>query len=330
MITRDLPSLATPAEQSAMGGKQVCPSCGRKTFVPYLDGDREIIDQSVGICERVNSCAYHYPPRAFYEDQCRMGASVPRRRAVYKQQKSQQRPMFLNDKEFIKEHGDVFKQSVIDTYSKPNHLITFLHGLFGLEKVQQMIATYYIGTSPHWQGATVFYQIDGGGNVRRGKIMLYNPDNGKRAHECNNTVHYKYGISDKKPPQCLFGEHLLKICPKKFVAIVESEKTAIIASGVITDCIFVACGGCGNLTSAMCQALSGRNVVLFPDNGKLAEWSAKGRELRPLFKTLLIADIMERPDVLERWSLKDGDDIGDLLIACKLNIKGFDFGFKEL
>lgn len=330
MITKNLPSLATPAEQRAMGGKQVCPSCGHKTFVPYLDDRREIIDHSVGICERVNSCAYHYPPRAFYQDQRRMGASVVRPRAVYRQQRPQPRPVFLNDKGFIGKHGDVFRQSVIDTYSKPNHLITYLNGLFGADKVQQMIAAYYIGTSTHWQGATVFYQIDGGGNVHRGKIMLYNPDNGKREHGCNSTVHHKFGVSDKKPSQCLFGEHLLDKYPDKFVAIVESEKTALIASGVITDCIFLACGGCGNLTTAMCRALSDRNVVLFPDNGKLAEWSTKGRVLRPMFKTLLIADIMERPEILEHWALNDGDDIGDLLIACQLNINGFDFGFKEL
>ena len=73
-----------------------------------------------------------------------------------------------------------------------------------------------------------------------------------------------------------------------------------------------------------------RNVVLFPDNGKLAEWSAKGRILRPMFKTLSIVDIMERPDTLQRWKLNGGDDIGDLILACNLDPKHLQIELKEL
>ena len=63
--------------------------------------------------------------------------------------------------------------------------------------------------------------------------MLYNPDTGKRIKEPYNhitwvhTLLHKSGFNMK---QCFFGEHLLaadKTCP---VALVESEKTALIAS----------------------------------------------------------------------------------------------------
>lgn len=44
-------------------------------------------------------------------------------------------------------------------------------------------------------------------------------------------------------PQCLFGEHLLKKYPNKTVALVESEKTAIICSALMPDYIWLATGG---------------------------------------------------------------------------------------
>ena len=315
-------SLATPREQTAMRGKLKCPNCGHKTFVPYLNADREIIDANYyGRCERINSCGYHKRPGDDGEHK--------RNRTKYVS-KPQPRPIYINDKVFIRQHGDVFKKSVMATYKERNHLITFLNRVFGEKMVKRMIADYYIGTAKHWNGATAFFQVDGGGRVHRGKIMLYNPDNGKRVHKCNNTVHSIYGISDKNPPQCLFGEHLLAKYPDMFVGIVESEKSAIIASGVFDGCLFLACGGCGNLTDAMCEPLRGRNVVLFPDNGKLAQWSAKGRILRPMFKTLSIVDIMERPDTLQRWELKADDDIGDLILACNLDPKYIQIELKEL
>ena len=80
----------------------------------------------------------------------------------------------------------------------------------------------------------------------------------------------------------------------------------------------------------MCHALKGRNVVLFPDNGKFEEWSTKGCEMRHLFKTTSIVDIMERQDVLERYDLKVGDDIGDMILAPNFNIKDFKIKLKEL
>ena len=204
---------------------------------------------------------------------------------------------------------------------------------FGADEVDKMIARYFIGTSNHWSGATVFWQRDGRGCIHGGKIMQYNPDNGKRVKTPTNRitwVHTALKIPNYILRQCMFGEHLLKKYPDMFVGIVESEKTAIIASGVITDCIFLACGGCQNLTNAMCEPLRGRNVVLFPDNGKLAQWSAKGRILRPMFKTLSIVDIMERPETLQRWELKADDDIGDLILACNLDPTHIQIELKEL
>ena len=219
-----------------------------------------------------------------------------------------------------------------------NHLITFLSGVFGVAPVNKMIGEYFIGTSKHWDGSTVFWQIDRYGRVHGGKIMQYNPDNGKRVKKPKSRVtwvHSALRIPDYNLRQCLFGEHLLARYPGKTVAIVESEKTAMIASGVFDDCITLATGGFDNLKFEMCEALYGRDVILMPDNGKYDRhmknngkpedgWLEKGKLLRHMFKRLRIADIMERE------AKNPGDDIGDLILVHYPDIKQIDLGLKEL
>lgn len=299
----------------AKRGKLVCPNCGRKTFVPYVDSGNNILDASVGKCDRADKCGYHKPPREYFAERGEMGVK-PFRKAKPTYTPAPP-PTFFNDKDFIKTHGDIFKRSVEATQNHANNLITFLDGVFkssgvmGENILRHVVADYYIGTSSHWEASTVFWQIDRFGRVHCGKIMQYNPDTGKRVKKPTNRiswVHSAMKLTDFNLSQCLFGEHLLKRYPSKAVAIVESEKTAIIASGVFADCIFVACGGCGNLTAKICQPLRGRDVVLFPDNGKFTEWRDKGRQMRNVFASLRIADIMERE------ATSEGDDIGDLIL----------------
>ncbi len=311
--------LASPDAQRQHGGKWFCPQCQQKSFVPYLDASGKIVDEhKYGRCERVNSCGYILYP---YSDENTTRNSLP----IYT---PKPKAKFLN----AEQRKKYFYPS-LKNYDQ-NRLISYLRGVFDDTTVTKMIENYFIGTIDQFNGgATVFWQIDRFGNIHRGKVMKYN-ESGHRAKRSNgnglvNSIHNIYGIGDL-PPECLFGEHLLTKFPNMFVGIVESEKTAIIASGVVCDCLFLATGGCSKLTPAMCHALKGRNVVLFPDNGKFEEWSTKGCEMRHLFKTTSIVDIMERQDVLERYDLKVGDDIGDMILAPNFNIKDFKIKLKEL
>ena len=288
--------------QLARRGKWICPECGRKTFVCYVDADGHVLDESVGKCDRADHCAHHYTPRQYFEDHQAIGTIKPRR---HHQQMFQAtpKPTYID--------AEVFKRSCLATMSHRNNLVDYLKTVFDVEIVNRMVHDYYIGTSRHWEGATVFYQVDRYGKVHRGKIMQYNAINGKRVKEPFphvTSVHKVMNMGDNQPPQCLFGEHLLRDDPGMTVGVVESEKTAIILSGVLGDCIAVACGGCGMLTAAMCEPLRGRDVVLFPDNGKFQEWSEKGKQMRHLFRRLRVAAIMERE------AINQGDDIGDLVL----------------
>jgi hypothetical protein len=181
-----------------------------------------------------------------------------------------------------------------------------------------LVSRYFIATSKHWNGATVFWQIDIQGKVRTGKIMLYKPTTGKRVKEPFNHINWVHKVIkliefDLK--QCLFGEHLLNDKTKP-VAIVESEKTAVIASVYLPQFIWVAVGSLTNLNAEKCSILKGRTVTLFPDLNGFDKWSSKAKELSHL-ASVSVSDLLERKATeAER---KQGFDLVDYLIKFDYN-----------
>lgn len=128
--------------------------------------------------------------------------------------------------------------------------MNFLFDVFGTDLASELVSRYFIATSKHWKGATVFWQIDALGKVRTGKIMLYGSNTGKRVKEPFNHitwVHKALKMTGFELRQCLFGEHLL-IDKLKPVALVESEKSAVIASAYLPQFLWLAVGSLNNLT----------------------------------------------------------------------------------
>jgi hypothetical protein len=154
--------------------------------------------------------------------------------------------------------------------------------------------------------------------IHAGKIMQYDSQTGKRIKEPVNKitwVHTILKLPDFNLSQCLFGEHLLK-GNNKAIAIVESEKTAIIASCYLPDFIWLACGGCGNLSIKLCGALKGRHVVLFPDAGKFVEWNEKAKILSAICTISVSSLIEQQATETER---KAGFDFADYLVKFSLS-----------
>ena len=207
--------------------------------------------------------------------------------------------------------NDMLKKSLAGY--ETNNLVTFLINLFGENVTSELISKYFIGSSRYWQGATVFWQIDSKGKVRTGKIMLYNPYTGKRVREPHNYitwVHTALKMQDYNLKQCLFGEHLLKGNTKP-VAIVESEKTAIIASVYLPQFIWVATGAISNLKPERCNVLKGRNVTLYPDLKAFDTWKEKAKELSHITK-FAISNLLERK--APEKDREEGYDLADYLI----------------
>lgn len=322
-----------------MNSRYFCPAqnCGKsKTFTLYIDMETgEQIDHTVGRCNREINCGYHYTPTQYFQDN-------PEKKkintfSVYKPHTNSSTNKFKtiwvkpNHKDFIP--VEIFKQSLqigktIIKIAETNNFIKFLVLQFGIEHASLLVSRYFIGSSRHWNGATVFWQIDNQGRIRTGKIMLYNSSNGKRVKKPINHISWAHKQINQEAfqlSQCFFGSHLLINCSKP-IALVESEKTAIIASIYLPQFIWLAVGGLSNLNAEMCNILKGREVTLFPDlskpkSGELTafeKWSKKAKDFKYIAK-FAVSDLLERNATEEER--KQGLDLADYLI--RFNYKEF-------
>ena len=290
-----------------MNTRYHCPSCQQRdrTFSLYIDTETgEHIHPTVGRCNRESNCRHHYTPKQYFQDN-NISFDTPQPKAY------NPRPFTLQPKPVSFIPVEVFKASL--KAHKTNHFVKFIIDLFGVEVASQLVSRYFIATSKHWKGATVFWQIDTQGKVRTGKIMLYSPTTGKRVKNLELPVYWAHKAL-KQPEfelkQCLFGEHLL-IDKTKPVAIVESEKTAVIASGYLPQFIWVAVGSLTNLNVEKCSILKGRTIALFPDLNGFDKWSNKASELSHL-AIFTVSDLLERKAT--KAEKKQGFDIADYLI----------------
>jgi len=299
-----------------MNTRYHCPSCQQraKTFSRYIDTETdEHINPIVGRCNREINCGYHYTPKQYFQDNNILFGTHQRKSHRPQINIPKPKPISLIPVE-------VFKASLKE--HETNSFVKFLIKQFDVELAGELVSRYFIGTSKHWNGATVFWQIDTQGKVRTGKIMLYSPDTGKRVKEPFNHITWAYKalkLTEFELRQCLFGEHLLidKIKP---VAIVESEKTAIIASVYLPQFIWVAVGSLTNLTAEKCSILKGRKVILFPDLNAFDKWTSKAKELSHI-AIFFVSDLLERKATeAER---QKGFDLADYLV--KYDYKVFVF-----
>lgn len=265
-----------------------CPACNRvREFTRYIDlltGYH--LAEHVGRCNRVANCGYHYTPKQFFFDNPSF-ASTERFSVNYKREQK-----ITAKFDLISE--DIFYQT-LNGYHR-NYFIQYLIAKIGSKKVGSVIGRYCIGT---WKdGRTVFWQIDTRKLIRTGKIIAYDTATGKRIKSQKPSwVHaelkkekwndFEYTETRKKEfhlKQCFFGEHLLQLEVQKPIGIVESEKTAVVASIFLPELLWVATGGCGNLNvNQLQQVMNGRRVILFPDSSKFEYWSVKARDARRIF-----------------------------------------------
>jgi len=290
-----------------MSTRYRCPDCQQrdKTFSLYIDTETgEHIHPSVGRCNRESNCGYHYTPKQYFQDN-NISFDTPQPKA------HKPRPVAPQQKPVSFIPVEVFKAS-LKAY-ETNHFVQFLITLFGVVVTNELISQYFIATSNFWNGATVFWQIDTQGKVRTGKIMLYSPITGKRVKNLELPIYWVHKAI-KQPEfelrQCLFGSHLL-IDKTKPVAIVESEKTAVIASIYLPQFIWLAAGSLTNLNAEKCSILKGRTVTLFPDLNGFDKWSSKAKELSHL-ANFTVSDLLERKAT--KAEREQGFDLADYLI----------------
>lgn len=306
------------------GSKTVCPGCGRKfCFTRYIDEAGKIsFPGYVGKCDHINSCGYHYSPKEYFRD----NPSARETSAGHKMNGSEfatvkyvaKQPPTEQELEISYLPYDWVEQSMRGYDINP--LYRYFTKVAGKEEAGRLFHVYKVGTSRMWNGSTVFWQIDVRGNVRAGKIMGYDAVTGHRIKEPFsqvNWVHSVRKVPDFHMKQCLFGEHLLSdtsaTMSAKPVAIVESEKTALVAAMFIPDFVWLATGGMhGCFNSEAMQVLKEREVILFPDLKATDEWRQRLPMLEAVCRRVTCSDLLEKMATNEQRSL--GLDIADFLL----------------
>lgn len=269
--------------------KYTCPKCDKKTYVRYVDDNGNYPEYIFGRCDREQSCGYLNIPNDKQES---VGYSFAEKKVI--------QPSLIP-------YGD--GANTFKDYDK-NSFCKWLMSKVGVDKFNEALEMYQFGICQDVVGCkewVIFWQVDIDMNCRSGKIIKYGIDGRRDKNSFTTWFHKVKKYDDFNLVQCFYGEHLLSSDERKPIAIVESEKTAIIASCFIDGYIWLSSGGKGGLNKNKCKVLDGRNVTLFPDLGAYEDWNEKAKELG--FK---ISDALEKRSTEEEK--KQGLDIADYLI----------------
>jgi hypothetical protein len=290
-----------------------CPDCGKKTFVLYVNNiSKEYLDQQVGRCDRDNNCGYHLKPKQYFEEK---GQKYERYISTLTETHTKCNPI-----SYIPDH--ILFDSLRGCME--TNFALFLTSLYGYEITSIVLNKYMVGRSERDGGkVSIFYRIDEHDNVRSGKIMYYDPVTGKRKKEIQPTwLHTRFKSFNCQ--LCFFGLHLINQQIYKPIAIVESEKTAIVASIYYPSYIWIATGGKTGIKFkefSVLKPLAHRKIVLFPDFGKpdvegktpYMKWC----EIAEIIKQNIVCDISVSRILEERLpdsKRADDIDLADVLI----------------
>jgi hypothetical protein len=279
------------------GKKTTCPSCGHgKVFRGYMDEEGNPAPSEYGICDRRNNCNYNRYPR-MERQETRYTPPPPPRRTDWR-----------------------CPSRVVEAtkHSKGNRFAHWFKSLLG---GTDALREYRCGTFPkgenypQYGGAMVYWQVGSDGVERSGKVIQYGED-GKRVKELK--AMWMHTVVTKKPmeeigcAQVYFGTHLLGKRPNDPVAIVESEKSALICSVLYPSHVWIATGGANMISAERSQVLAGRDVTLFPDSGCYEDWCSYAMNIDIVAKSCHVSDI------IECLGAPKGEDIADLLLPVNV------------
>ena len=262
----------------------------------YVDPEGIPIHKTVGRCDHESSCGYHLTPKQYFREHPERSFDIPTDRYSRchigrAQSYSHGRP--------DRPSPDLIPSTLIPQPSGNNHLIAYLKTLIPTSFIDRIITDYHIASTP--DQATIFLQLDLNGNCRTGKIMQYDPTTGHRIKDeavpgriswLHTRLKRRHQLpKDWQITQCLFGEHLLRKYPDKTVALVESEKTAIICSALMPEYLWLATGGKSQFNQRL-TVLKSRKIIAFPDIDGYHTWLTKSTDFP--FLDLRVSDLLEK------------------------------------
>ena len=145
--------------------------------------------------------------------------------------------------------------------------------------------------------------------------MLFDTTTGKRVKQPSNHInwiHKTLYIPNYELQQCLFGLHLINEYPKKTIALVESEKTAIIMSLFLPDYLWIASGSKGNFKKELLEPIKNFKIIAYPDKSEYNDWNKKAVQLNQEGYHIKCSDFIEKKDV------PYGTDLADIYFESKI------------
>ena len=120
-----------------------------------------------------------------------------------------------------------------------------------------------------------FWQFSGDGTAVTARVIPYNPDGHRDKGKAMYWAHNTLKTNGYNPVKHLFGLRYAMGCKAARIAVVESEKSALLCEcarrryGIFNDYVFVATGGATFLQATLDgdrELLGDRDVYLFPDS----------------------------------------------------------------
>ncbi len=315
---------------SGLKSRYPCPACGeRAVFVRYKDETGEYLANDVGRCNRQSKCGYHKKPKDYFAENPQTSDSRKKRKKT-KSAQSAHPYAYARAKNESAEKPDYIERGYLLrtlTNYEQNSFVGFLLDLVNedTEIVEKSVKDYLIGTTR--DGKTIFWQIDESGNVRTGKIIAYDRKIGKRRKDIfPNWIHSELKRigklkDDFNLKQCFFGEHLLRNEKEKPAAIVEAEKTAVIASICFPEFVWLAVGAKHNLNPERLTRLGKRKIILYPDADSFILWQEIALQARLRGANVDVSNLLETHATDQQKA--SGFDLADYLIDEQTRINEY-------
>ena len=265
-----------------------CPKCNKKRFVKYVETETgHYAESQYGRCDREVKCGYmQYPTNNSIINYNYVAPTAAKASYI--------------DKKIL--------QKTLTKY-EINPLATYLYSNYSEDEVKNTIDKYQVGTSKQFNQSTVFWQMDNTGNIRSGKIMAYDTSTGKRRKNKDGKPLINWVHSVLKKPnyilkQCLFGLHLLNDTVKQ-IAIVESEKTALIMSIEFPQYTWMSTGSMSGFKYEYLEPLKSYDIIAFPDKGGYTEWQETAASLNEEGFNIEVSKLLEKAEYKDGWDLVD-------------------------
>jgi hypothetical protein len=312
--------------------RTTCPACGTlRCFTRYLDtSSGELLPDEYGRCDREANCSYHRNPYHRNADGLSYATATERGERLPTPPLLSSRTTASLPAAVVSIPAEVLTASL--GHYERNALARLLRVHFGRGVADELLNKFQLGTSAHWPGACVFWLLDEIGRVRGGQVVLYDESGHtvKQPRRCTTWAHTAlaracqrrghappawladYEAHGQKSP-CLFGLPQLTTAPaSQPIALVESAKTAMLATPYFPRYIWLATMGLSYLTADRIAPLRGRRIVLFPDAGALSHWQTKADEIRRMGFDITVFEELEK--LVTKDEQAAGLDLGDVLL----------------